>query len=154
MSADGIHIENTIPVLPVADRRVSERFYIQALGFRKDWGDDESTGAGSVSRNGHAIMLLGVGPRPSVGSTVWIGISDVATLHAALRRARGEGHSAADEPAVGAGDAQSRIRTGTCCGSGPSRWRGHRSGNRRPRTSPIGVAAAVSREIAGTPEPE
>ena len=51
-------VENTIPVLAVADVPASIRFYREKLGFQLDWtGDGDPPHIASVSRDGHAIMI-------------------------------------------------------------------------------------------------
>src|SRR5262249_9163247 len=62
MSSDrknpGVTVENTIPVLAVADVRASIRFYCDNLDFKLDWqGDADPPHIASVSRDGHPIML-------------------------------------------------------------------------------------------------
>lgn len=65
-------IENTIPVLAVADVPSSIRFYRDVLGFNRDWGGEgDSIHIASVSRDGHAIMLQR--REPAVPGCVWIG---------------------------------------------------------------------------------
>ena len=71
-------IENTIPILAVADMKVSQRFYQQTLEFTLDWGAGSIC---SVSRDGCPIMLM-QDQRPSNGTWVWIGCEDVQILYA------------------------------------------------------------------------
>ena len=68
-------IENTIPVLPVSDLARSLDFYTRVLGFRLDWGGEEGSRIGSVSRDGCGVMLArGFGPASP--QWVWIGLED------------------------------------------------------------------------------
>ncbi len=69
-------IENTIPVLPVANLQASFGFYEQVAGFKRNWS---GATVGSVSRDGHAIMLQQNGGTGR--SKVWIGCEDVLALH-------------------------------------------------------------------------
>ncbi|NKB71926.1 MAG: bleomycin resistance family protein [Candidatus Latescibacteria bacterium] len=71
------HVENTIPVLGVADLARSIRFYTEVLDFQCDWGGGEGSTLGSVSKDGHSIMLL-EGIKGELGSWVWIGMEDDA----------------------------------------------------------------------------
>jgi hypothetical protein len=72
-------VENTIPILAVADVSASIRFYCDLLDFQCDWtGSASPLLIASVSRDGHAIMLQ---RRESVApGWVWIGISGLAAL--------------------------------------------------------------------------
>ena len=45
-------VENTIPVLGVAELAAAIRFYTEILGFRVDWGGEEGSAVCSVSRMG------------------------------------------------------------------------------------------------------
>lgn len=67
-------VECTIPVLPVANMRSSQRFYIEVLGFKADWSGEVVC---SVSRDGHAIMLSQQLPE-TARNWVWIGLHDTA----------------------------------------------------------------------------
>lgn len=68
-------VECMFPVLPVADLQRSIRFYTDVLGFKHDWSGDV---VGSVSRDGHALMLSQALPE-TARNWVWIGLED-ATL--------------------------------------------------------------------------
>jgi catechol 2,3-dioxygenase-like lactoylglutathione lyase family enzyme len=63
----------------VADVPASVRFYRDVLGFKLDWGaEGDSSRIGSVSRDGHAIMLQQrKGGTPGV---VWIGVDSIVPL--------------------------------------------------------------------------
>lgn len=66
-------VENTIPVLPVADLKRSIQFYTVVLGFSLDWGGADGDHICSVSRDGHGIMLsrqVGI----AAPACVWIGL--------------------------------------------------------------------------------
>lgn len=81
MANSNYHIENTIPVLAVADLAVSIRFY-QSLGFKIDWEAGDIIA--SVSRDRHPIMLQRRDqPAPA---WVWIGCSSVTLLWEAVRQ--------------------------------------------------------------------
>lgn len=54
MAESGFHLENTIPVLAVADVTASIRFY-HSLGFTTDWQAGDTVA--QVSRDRHPIML-------------------------------------------------------------------------------------------------
>lgn len=77
-------VENTIPVLAVADVPAAIRFYCERLQFQLDWtGPGEPPQIASVSRDGHAIMLQR--REPATASCVWIGLSALAPLWERLR---------------------------------------------------------------------
>jgi len=77
-------VENTIPVLAVADVPASIHFYQRTLGFQRDWGGvGDTVHIAAVSRDGHAVMLQR--RQPAHPSWVWIGIADVAALWDQLR---------------------------------------------------------------------
>ena len=52
-----VGVECIIPILRVNSVTASIRFYVDVLGFKVDWGGDDSTAMASVSRGGKAIML-------------------------------------------------------------------------------------------------
>ncbi len=77
-------VENTIPVLAVADVLASIRFYREILDFKHDWsGSANPPQIASVSRDGHPIMLQR--REPVAPGCVWIGTSDLASLWDRLR---------------------------------------------------------------------
>lgn len=77
-------VENTIPVLAVADVPAAIRFYCERLQFQLDWvGTGEPPQIASVSRDGHAIMLQR--REPATASCVWIGLSELTPLWEQLR---------------------------------------------------------------------
>ncbi|MCF7689196.1 MAG: VOC family protein [Cephaloticoccus sp.] len=69
------HVECTIPVLPVSNLQRSLRYYNEVLGFGTDWCGEV---VGSVSRDGHAVMLSQA-LSETTRNWVWIGLHD-ATL--------------------------------------------------------------------------
>jgi predicted enzyme related to lactoylglutathione lyase len=77
-------VENTIPVLAVADVEASIRFYRDMLGFKFDWsGGGDTPQIASVSRDGHAIMIQR--RDPSTPGCVWIGIDGLVSLWERVR---------------------------------------------------------------------
>jgi predicted enzyme related to lactoylglutathione lyase len=77
-------IENTIPVLAVADVPASLRFYRDILDFQLDWqGSADPPQIASVSRDGHAIMIQQ--RSPVTPGCVWIGTSGLAALWEKVR---------------------------------------------------------------------
>src|SRR5262245_51074126 len=69
-------VEGIVPILNVRNVPASVRFYVDALGFRLDWGEGDESQYASVSRDGHAIMLC-QGDQGQPGTWIWIGIEDV-----------------------------------------------------------------------------
>jgi len=77
-------VENTIPVLAVADVPASVRFFCDVLEFKLDWhGNADPPQIASVSRDGHAIMLQH--RHPTFPGCVWVGMSGLASLWAKVR---------------------------------------------------------------------
>jgi predicted enzyme related to lactoylglutathione lyase len=77
-------VENTIPVLAVANVEASIEFYRNVLDFQLDWqGDSQPLYIASVSRDDHAIMLER--RTPLTTGCVWIGVSDLSSLWAKIR---------------------------------------------------------------------
>jgi catechol 2,3-dioxygenase-like lactoylglutathione lyase family enzyme len=72
------HIENTIPILRVADLEASKRYYLDVLGFALDW---EAPYMISVSRDRKPLMLCH-GHQGNPGTWVWIGCGSVDALFA------------------------------------------------------------------------
>jgi len=77
-------VENTIPVLAVANVEASIQFYRSGLDFQLDWhGDSQPLYIASVSRDGHAIMLER--RTPLTAGCVWIGVDELSSLWAKIR---------------------------------------------------------------------
>ena len=74
MTESTCQIENTIPVLAVAEMAASLRFY-QSLGFQIDWEAGKTIA--QVSRDRHPIMLQ---RRDASPGWVWIGCTSVTSL--------------------------------------------------------------------------
>lgn len=70
-------VENTCPILNVADLDVSLAYYVNVLGFKVDWRDEYSAG---VSRDRGGIMLI-KGSQGCPGTWLWVGVNDAARLH-------------------------------------------------------------------------
>ena len=67
-------IENTIPILNVADLETSLEFYQRVLGFTLDWqANVDADKVAGVSRDGCAIYLC-EGAQGSRGSWLWMGV--------------------------------------------------------------------------------
>ena len=63
-------VECIFPVLGVGDLAKSVHFYTETQGFKVDWA---AGGVGSVSRDGHAIMLS---ENAGKGAWAWVGLED------------------------------------------------------------------------------
>jgi Glyoxalase/Bleomycin resistance protein/Dioxygenase superfamily len=70
------------PVFCVANVDASVQYYVQKLGFRKDWG---SVGFACVSRD-RCSIFLSEGDQGHPGAWVWIGVGDVEMVCDELRR--------------------------------------------------------------------
>ncbi len=77
--AADVDVECIVPILRVTSLLASLRYYVEVLGFRLDWGDEDGSEMASVSRNGHAIMLC-QGSQGHAGTWIWIGVEDVDPL--------------------------------------------------------------------------
>jgi predicted enzyme related to lactoylglutathione lyase len=74
--------EHANPILRVADLQRTLRYYVDVLGFTNaEWGGDDFT---CVGRDGAGIYLC-EGDQGQAGTWVWIGVSDVETLHEEYR---------------------------------------------------------------------
>ena len=74
-----IVFEHADPILRVENMARSLRYYVGVLGFTNaEWGSDEFT---CVSRDGASIYLC-QGDQGQPGTWVWVGVEDVAALHA------------------------------------------------------------------------
>jgi predicted enzyme related to lactoylglutathione lyase len=70
--------EHASPILNVADRARSLRYYVDVLGFSNAaWGGDDFT---CVSRDGASIYLA-EGEQGQPGTWIWLGVDDVDALH-------------------------------------------------------------------------
>ena len=73
--------ECVVPILRVEDLGRSLDFYINMLGFKKDWGGDAAFPAmASVSRGGPSVMLCRRA-QGKPGTWVWFGVDDAESLH-------------------------------------------------------------------------
>jgi catechol 2,3-dioxygenase-like lactoylglutathione lyase family enzyme len=79
--AADVDVECIVPILRVTSLPASLRYYVQVLGFRLDWGDQDGSDMASVSRGGHAIMLC-QGAQGQLGTWIWIGVEDIDPLFA------------------------------------------------------------------------
>ena len=78
-SINRTRFEAAEPILRVEDMSVSLRYYVDVLGFENaPWGSDNFT---RVSRDAAGIYLS-EGDQGHAGTWAWIGVEDVAALHA------------------------------------------------------------------------
>jgi catechol 2,3-dioxygenase-like lactoylglutathione lyase family enzyme len=87
-------VECIVPILRVENLAASLRYYVTALGFSVDWGNEPDSGMASVSRDGHALLLC-QGGQGHAGTWVWIGVEDITPL---FELYRGRGVSIRQEP--------------------------------------------------------
>jgi predicted enzyme related to lactoylglutathione lyase len=74
----GVHFENSAPILRVESMEASLRFYVELLGFRNaPWGTDGFT---CVNRDHAGIYLCRQGQGRG-SAWVWIGVEDAEELH-------------------------------------------------------------------------
>jgi catechol 2,3-dioxygenase-like lactoylglutathione lyase family enzyme len=78
-----IAVEWIIPILRVSSVAASIGFYVDALGFRVDWGGEDGSTFASVSRD-HRSIMLSQGEQGHPGTWLWIGVEDIEPLFADL----------------------------------------------------------------------
>ena len=69
-----------IPILNVKNVPASIEYYVEVLGFKKDWEWGDPPGFGSVSRDNCYIMLC-QGGQGQTGTWIWIGVEDVEEFY-------------------------------------------------------------------------
>lgn len=69
-------VENTCPILCVADLARSLDYYVTKLGFQVDW---QGEGFAGISRDSGGIMLI-EGSQGNPGTYVWMGVQDAPAL--------------------------------------------------------------------------
>lgn len=79
-------VECIIPILCVRDLRASLDFYLNTLGFQRDWPDDEAALMVGLSRDGCPLYLC-QGDQGQPGTWVWIGVEDLDPIYERLQRA-------------------------------------------------------------------
>jgi predicted enzyme related to lactoylglutathione lyase len=80
-------IECIVPILRVNDLAASLRFYLDVLGFKRDWGGEPPTSEmAGISRDGWGLMLCDRA-QGNPGTWVWIGVHDAIALHEQLKSA-------------------------------------------------------------------
>ena len=68
-------VEFIIPILNVRNLSASIDYYVNVLGFRKEWNWGDPPDFGSVARDDHSIMLCEEG-QGHPGTWLWIGVED------------------------------------------------------------------------------
>ena len=69
-------VECITPILRVNNLAASIDYYVNKLGFKKDWDWGDPPDFGSVSCNGWSIMMC-QGGQGKAGTYLWIGVEDV-----------------------------------------------------------------------------
>lgn len=77
-----LHVAGVTPILRVTDFDASVAYWVNALGFKLDWG---SRGFGSVSR-GKAHVMLCEGSQGNPGTWMWFAVSDSDEMYQELRQ--------------------------------------------------------------------
>jgi uncharacterized glyoxalase superfamily protein PhnB len=70
-------VENTIPILRVANLAASAEYYAKVLGFTEQWRTGDTAG---MARDGHGIYLTDA-DQGQLGSWVWVGVEDLDALY-------------------------------------------------------------------------
>jgi hypothetical protein len=71
------NLSKAVPILDVTNYTASMGYYVQQLGFRKNWDWD---GFGSVSRD-NVEIFLSLNPEGKLGTSMTVFVKDVASLH-------------------------------------------------------------------------
>ena len=79
-----ISFKRVTPILRVEDLDASLAFYVDKLGFRLNWRDEDGNSFASITRD-RCDFFLSVGDQGHPGSWMWIGVGDVDELHDELR---------------------------------------------------------------------
>ncbi len=69
--------EASTPILSVKNLSASIDYYVNILGFKKDWGEGAMA---SVSRDNASVMLC-QGEQGQPGTWVWFGVADAEMLY-------------------------------------------------------------------------
>jgi uncharacterized glyoxalase superfamily protein PhnB len=82
-----VGFEGVNPILRVKNAAASIQYYVQILGFKKDWQfpEGDSPFFASVSR-GRCHIFLSEGDQGNPGAWVWIGVEDADALLNEYRR--------------------------------------------------------------------
>ncbi len=78
-------VECITPILRVNNLADSIDYYVNKLGFKKDWDWGDPPDFGSVSRNGWCIMMC-QGGQGNAGTYIWIGVEDVNECYGEFKR--------------------------------------------------------------------
>lgn len=84
---EAIHLSMGIPILRIFDEAKAKQFYLDFLGFRMDWDHRFAPGMPlymQVSRSGLQLHLSEHHGDASPGSTVFVWMEGIDTLHAEL----------------------------------------------------------------------
>jgi uncharacterized glyoxalase superfamily protein PhnB len=91
-----------IPEIPVRDVGEAARYYVDVLGFRLDWGDDED-GIGGISQGQCRMFLTNAPFRQAYGTagavTVWLNLNSKQEVDELYERWKKAGARILAEPA-------------------------------------------------------
>ena len=73
-------VECIVPILNVKNLAASLDYYVNVLGFTKDWDWGDPPNFAGVSRDGCSIMLC-EGGQGHPGTWIWIGVEDAAAFY-------------------------------------------------------------------------
>jgi uncharacterized glyoxalase superfamily protein PhnB len=85
MTEEKTGLEGIVPILRVRDVAASVAFYVEVLGFQKEWGGEGEL-MRSVSRDRCALMLC-QNDQGNPGTWVWVGTHDAEALYRELSAA-------------------------------------------------------------------
>lgn len=81
-----VAFNGAVPILRVTNIEASLRYYVDVLGFKMDWRDDDDGPTFASVSHGKCQLFLASGDQGHPGSWLWVGVSDVDALHEELVR--------------------------------------------------------------------
>lgn len=76
----GVTFGRTTPILRVADQERALAYYIDVLGFSREWGDEYSASV----RRGEAVLMLATGDQGLGRGWLYVGVDDVDALQSEI----------------------------------------------------------------------
>ena len=96
------HFPQAVPEIPVSNVEKAAEYYVNVLGFRYDWGDDEG-GIGGISQGDCRMFLTNAPFREEYGNgdkvVVWLNLNSKEEVDELFDRWRSKGATILAEPA-------------------------------------------------------
>ncbi len=83
----GAKVECIIPILNVKNLAASMDYYVNVLGFRKEWDWGDPPDVGSVARDGYSIMLV-EDEQGHPGTWLWMGVEEADSYYEEYKASR------------------------------------------------------------------